>query len=129
MNRENENQPQGKIRVRLPLELLERLRAASNAWGLSQGEVVARSLRAYWRLVREGRRPPLELHRQDNCGARESAVFVAPMDVDLFVGLESKDVRAVIGWRLSTYEAKPAPPLQIDPRDAEVPYEIVEGVT
>jgi hypothetical protein len=127
MKRENANQPQGRLRVRLPLELLERLRAAAEAWGLSQGEVVARSLRAFQRLVREGRRPPLELHHRDNCGAKESAVFVAPMDVELFVGLESKDVRAVIGWRLATYQPKESPPLQIDPRDAATRYEVSEA--
>ena len=124
--------PDRRTKLRMPRHLLARMQAAAAALGpeTTLSVVVCRCLRR-WR--RSGMPPTPAVATAEKCGMATrggSVPLSLEIPAELAAQLTPAEIRMAIWFALDEAEnrRRPALPVEIDPRDAIVPYKIVEDL-
>ena len=118
-----------KKHLRIPLPLLQRLEEFATERGKDLSTVIRSALRARQNRLREGIPVDLDSYREeDDCGAAcPVKSFLA--EPSLLDGLSDSGLRALLRWRLASYQPRPRPaPLEIPPLREGVDFNVPEPV-
>jgi len=119
-----------RIKVRIPRELLARMQAAASGLGpdVTLSSVACRCLRR-WRRAGMSLALVVAANEKRELATRAGSVPLSlEIPAELIFCLTQAEIRAAILFALDEADQRrrPARPVEIDPKDADVPYEIVE---
>jgi hypothetical protein len=107
------------MNIRMPIELIDRMRIAADSANVSAGSIVRRALRHYWRLTeRENRRVGLARYRQRTTRAESMPFTVRDLPENLLLdrngtALDASRIVAIVAWYLATVRTnRPMPPFR-----------------
>ena len=119
-----------RFKLRVPRELLARMQAAASGLGpdATLSGIVCRCLRR-WRRAGMPASPGVAANKKRELATRDGSVPLSlEIPAELTFRLTPAEIRAAILFALDAADRcrRPARPIEIDPNDAIVPYEIKE---
>ena len=122
--------PDPRYKLRMPRPLLARMQAAAAGLGpeTTLSVVACRCLRRWRRAGMPNRSGVAASEKRELATRTDSVPLSLEIPAELTLRLTPAEVRAAIRLALDELDhcRRPAPPVEIDPKDATVPYKIVE---